>query len=524
MKYRTAAAHPLEPNHPGAHRRPTARKPRRIAALVAALTLVLGSGLAMELPATAGPTDPITMPDDNLRACINTQELGQGPTEPISENQAANITGFTCQNLGITDITGLETMTSLERFYLDNNAIASLAPLMNLTSLTWLNLNGVGATDTDVLGFSQLPNMTYLSLSNNEITDVSALADATALEYLYLARNKITDISTLATLTNLDSGGAKWQALSLPAAPSGSATANPVTDPSNTPVPVTSSDTGFSYNSTTNAWSFSTMGNKTLSWNTTVTIGAATDFEFSGTIDQQIDIAEVAPEDPTVIQAVCKNGDVAYPQITLPTTKGITYMIDGAVAPGNTVTIEAVPADGNHAIYVGPDSDWVGDSDHIYASLEITLDNPDCDAPEPTVIDAPNGDLPVDDPCGPDNATWRLPTGTDVPVGFTWKVNSDGLLTAEANNDYVFADPSGTMDPTLREYGYAPDTNEACPATSDTDGDTDDPVDTDEQVDTTGNTLPKTGGPSAAAGILAAGLLGIGGVLVLTDRVRRQRA
>ena len=63
MKHRTAAASLQEPSHPGAHRRLAARGRRRMVGLVAALALVLGGGLAMALPATADPTDPITMPD-----------------------------------------------------------------------------------------------------------------------------------------------------------------------------------------------------------------------------------------------------------------------------------------------------------------------------------------------------------------------------------------------------------------------------------------------------------------------------
>ncbi|MDT0200481.1 leucine-rich repeat domain-containing protein [Nocardioides sp. AE5] len=549
---------------------------------MAASALMLGSGLAMALPATAGPADPITMPDDNLRACINA-DLGQGASDPITEAQAAGITEVDCPTMGITDITGLETMSNLTEvrlfnnsvsdisplsgladlavLYLISNSVTDISPLSGLTGLTVLYLNSNSVTDisplsgltdltslyltnnsiTDISVLSGLQNLNFLLVGNNNIadlspvaglsnlrylhaeanviTDISVLSSLTSLTNLWLQNNGITNISPLAGMTNLTNLRVEDQSASVPTTELGATTTNPVADVAGDAVPVTSTDSGFSYDSATNAWTFAARGNKSLAWSTSVAIGTVTDATFSGTISQRISFAQAVPEDPAVVQTTCMNGDVVYPQITLPDTEGITYTIVGDVAPGETVTIEAVPADDDHAIYVDPASDWVDASgDHIYATLEITLDDPDCDAPAPRVIDAPNGDLPVDDPCGPDNATWVLPTGADVPVGFTWKVNADGLLTAEANDGYVFSDPSGNLDPMLREYGYAPDTNQACPASSGADGDDSD------QIETTGHTLPNTGGPGATAGILGVALLGIGGLMVLTGRTRRQRA
>ncbi len=304
------------------------------------------------------------------------------------------------------------------------------------------------------------------------------------------------------------------QAADVPTTPLGASSANPVTDAAGDPVAVTSTDSGFTYDSATDTWTFTTLGNKTLTWDTTVTIGSATGVVFSGTISQRISFAQAVPQDPEIVQTTCMNGDVVYPQITLPNTEGITYTIDGDVAPGQSITIEAVPADDEHAIHVDPDSDWVDASgDHIYATLEITFDDPDCEVvtPDPIVIDAPNGDLPVNDPCGPGNASWQLPQGGDVPVGFTWQIKPDGLLIAEANDGYVFFDPSGELDPKIREYGYAPDSDQACPAEESptpnsgeaTDPDPDDATEPDPS-ETTEPALPNTGGPGVAAGIIAA--------------------
>ena len=49
----------------------------------------------------------------------------------------------------------------------------------------------------------------------------------------------------------------------------------------------------------------------------------------------------VVPEDPTVRQAVCVNGAVTTPTITLATPEGVSYALGGLPAPGTTVTVTA---------------------------------------------------------------------------------------------------------------------------------------------------------------------------------------
>lgn len=554
--HRRAAVDPHEPSQPGPPPRPAARGLRHITGLVTALTLALGGSLAMALPATAGPADPITMPDDTLRACINA-ELGQGDSDPITEAQAAEITTVDCQTMGITDITGLETMPNLETVWLNNNSgIANLDPIKNLTKVQSLSLNFVPVANADLPGLVTSPDLTglglwgngltdisalsavtslrSLTLRANQITDVSPLATLNGLNYLYLEDNEIADVSPLSALTNLETLQLSGQSLNLPSAPLSSPTTNPVADVSGNPVPPTSTDAGFNYDSTAHTWTFATRGTKSLTWDTTVSIGSAAGVQFSGTITQRISFAHAMPETPTVTQTACMNGDVIYPQITLPDTEGIEYTIVGDVAPGETVIIEAVPADENHAIHVDPDSDWVDASgDHIYATLEITLDDPDCDIPEPIIIDAPNGDLPVDDPCGSGNARWILPTGSDIPVGFTWQIADDGLLTAVADEGHVFSDPTGSqLDPRVREYGYAPDTGEECPVEESTTPQPTqpEPAEPSEPAPTqpaapepTDPPLADTGGPAlGAAGIAAVALLSSGG-LIASGALRRRR-
>lgn len=493
---------------------------------------------------------PITMPDDALRACVN-DGLGQGAADAITEAQAATVTTVDCQNAGVTDLTGMEHFTAVETaWFALNGDITDLTPISDLTTIESLDLRATGIGDDDMPALSQLADLRSLNvadngitdvsvvsnfsslahlylggndlsdvsalagltdlwllyLAGNEITDVSDLAGLTDLRLLYLAENEITDVSPLAGLTNLTNLTLNDQSVRMPTAFVNDTTPNPVTDTSGDAVVVSSAEPDFNYNATPPAWSFSTTGTKDMAWSTSVSVGDATDAQFSGAISQRIRPAEVAPEVPEVTQAGCANGDVVGPRITLPATEGVDYAIDGTVAPGETVTVQATPTE-NYRLVLDPGTEWTGNSDGIYAELVLTLDEVDCDPvdPEPTVIDAPNGDLPVDDPCGPDNATWVLPTGDDVPEGFSWVVEEDGLLTAVADDGYVFSAPNGEMDPKVREYGYAPDTNEECPDSGD--DETDDPKSTARTLPDTGTDLSVVTATGAGLALLAGGLL-----------------
>ncbi|MFB2923708.1 MULTISPECIES: leucine-rich repeat domain-containing protein [Aerosakkonema] len=101
----------------------------------------------------------------------------------------------------ITDISILSNLTNLTYLNLDNNQITDVRGLFNLTNLTYLNL--AGNQITDISGLSTLTNLTDLCIDNNQITDISGLSTLTNLTYLNLSNNQITDISGLSSLTNL---------------------------------------------------------------------------------------------------------------------------------------------------------------------------------------------------------------------------------------------------------------------------------------------------------------------------------
>lgn len=111
---------------------------------------------------------------------------------------------------GISDVTPLIGLTHLTDVTLASNAISDISPLSGLTQLTTLNLN-----DNIISHLSPLSGLTHLqtlSLRNNEISDVSPLTDLTRLirlevgneSFLFANYNRIVDLSSLATLTELE--------------------------------------------------------------------------------------------------------------------------------------------------------------------------------------------------------------------------------------------------------------------------------------------------------------------------------
>ena len=100
-----------------------------------------------------------------------------------------------------------------------------------------------------------------------------------------------------------------------------------------------------------------------------------------------------------------------------------------------------------------------GSTTHDYG---VAPDSGEACAPETVVIDVPSNPASVNDPCGPDNATWtNVPGDTDT---FHWAVNSSGHLVVSIVADNTeFPDGSTTYD-----YGTAPDSGVACDNGGDT--------------------------------------------------------
>ena len=107
--------------------------------------------------------------DENLKAAVEA-ELG---IENPNTNDMLSLTRLEAQDLGVTDLTGLEFAENLSVLYLYYNEITDLGPI------------------------AELSNLTYVHSSHNQIEVIPDLSSWTNIRNLYLYHNKISDISPL---------------------------------------------------------------------------------------------------------------------------------------------------------------------------------------------------------------------------------------------------------------------------------------------------------------------------------------
>lgn len=121
----------------------------------------------------------------------------------ITAGTAAKIQFLDLDNQGISDLSGLEYFTGLERLKLQSNQIQDLKPLQNLTHLTelWLRKNKV----TDLTPLQGLTELKTLLLTNNAVSDLQPLKGLQNLNQLVFENNKVKDLTPLKDLHNLTS-------------------------------------------------------------------------------------------------------------------------------------------------------------------------------------------------------------------------------------------------------------------------------------------------------------------------------
>ena len=148
--------------------------------------------------------DGIDIPDAALRAAI-ADDLGIQDDTSITADDMLKLTEFrffTLHGPIIANLTGLEYATNLKELSISDNDIVDVSPLKGLTNLEVLELDVNGIVDVSLL--EGLTKLQWLSLYGNGIVDVSPLKGLTNLETLFLGANRIVDVSPLKGLTNLE--------------------------------------------------------------------------------------------------------------------------------------------------------------------------------------------------------------------------------------------------------------------------------------------------------------------------------
>ena len=146
------------------------------------------------------------IPDANLYTAI-AETLGKAPGDSITEADLARLRRIDADERGISDLTGLEHATGLERIEFRHNSISNLSPLAGLVRLNNIKLRGNNITDVSPL--ADLTNVDWLGLEENAITDLSPLQDLIKLNGIGISGNPVSDVSPLASLVSLE-GVAAW--------------------------------------------------------------------------------------------------------------------------------------------------------------------------------------------------------------------------------------------------------------------------------------------------------------------------
>ncbi len=163
------------------------------------LTLVACILFVISFSITSAQT--VHIPDPGLRAALELA-LGKQTDEDITQEEMASLGSLDALETGIRNIRGLDFAVNLTELHLGRNWILDLSPLEDLKNLSVLDLHLNG--ELLVLNpLKSLINLTWLSLSENRITDVTPLKDLTNLRYLALDENEISNVSPLKNLTNL---------------------------------------------------------------------------------------------------------------------------------------------------------------------------------------------------------------------------------------------------------------------------------------------------------------------------------
>ncbi|MGI5819481.1 MAG: leucine-rich repeat domain-containing protein, partial [Armatimonadota bacterium] len=140
------------------------------------------------------------IPDPNLLAAIR-EALGK-PTGEITEADLQEVTVLWAENSGVSDLTGLELCTNLNKLWVRRNGVSDLSPLSRLQNLTVLDIGQCGVRDLSPLANVRSLEVLYMD-RNGAITDLEPLRRLPSLRVLWAYSLSMTTLEPLSDLTTL---------------------------------------------------------------------------------------------------------------------------------------------------------------------------------------------------------------------------------------------------------------------------------------------------------------------------------
>jgi hypothetical protein len=153
--------------------------------------------LVLMLSAVGWSEDPVYFADPILKRLVEVSVRIADPTA----TDMLGLTKLVAGNCGITDLTGLEGATNLQMLLLRVNRIRDLSPLAGLVNLQQLLISENQVADLSPL--AGLTSLQYLDFHHNQVSDLTPLADLANLQQLILYNNQVSDLSPLLGLTKL---------------------------------------------------------------------------------------------------------------------------------------------------------------------------------------------------------------------------------------------------------------------------------------------------------------------------------
>ncbi len=169
--------------------------------IIIAIVIILGNYLTIRVNNSKLLTTDIsnTIPNDNFvdqnfyNCVIDNYNDINGATLDynynLEEERINTITSLTCNNKGITNLKGLEKLTKLTYISLSNNNISSI----NLSHNPRLIELYVHNNNLNNIDLANNPQLETLNINNNNITELNLINNPKIIE-LYLKNNQINDI------------------------------------------------------------------------------------------------------------------------------------------------------------------------------------------------------------------------------------------------------------------------------------------------------------------------------------------
>ncbi|WP_206912480.1 hypothetical protein IGL98_003310 [Enterococcus sp. DIV0840] len=152
----------------------------------------------------------VPVPDKALKEAL-LSKLGKPANSELTNQDMESITSLTLSNefsTQISSLSGLEYATNLSSLFLNTNNVTDFSPLEQLSSLTYINIDGNYLTSANFPDLSKSTGITHISVNSRRLSDdiLPMFAHLMNLERLYLDSNiNITTLEPLKELPKLRS-------------------------------------------------------------------------------------------------------------------------------------------------------------------------------------------------------------------------------------------------------------------------------------------------------------------------------